>query len=181
MDFAQHRGDRRSQRAADDRARAGHAVLHHWDAFNVGSEDEREAQAFKFALALLVTARDFMIDVSPTRRRWDDFLQLRGRWGVSAAALARRARDLGLISPENYKGINIERRRRGHWNHEPGHTELEEPTVVRDAIDMLAGQAGWTANDFSKQAGLPYDRLSDLLPDYFPGSATPVVRLRRVK
>jgi len=159
----------------------GHAVLHHWDAFNVGSKDEREAQAFKFALALLVTARDFIIDVSPPAAAGTTSGGFAARSGVSAAALARRARDLGLISPEHYKNLNVERHRRGHWNEEPGRTELKQPTVVRDAIAVLAEQADWTANDFSQRGGLPYERLRDLLPDYFRGSATPAMRLRSVK
>jgi len=75
---------------------------------------------------------------------------------------------LGVISPENYKNLNIERRRRGHWNEEPGRTALEQPTVVRAAIAVLAEQADWTAKDFSQRAGLALRAtgrpLASLLP-----------------
>lgn len=159
----------------------GHAVLHHWDAFNVPPEDEREGQAFAFSLALLVPADEFTLDLAPTRRRWADFLRLRQKWGISAAALARRAHHLGLITKDNYRNINIERRRRGHWNAEPGDVELERPTVFNNAVTMLREHAGWSIDDFAVTAGLPAHRLTDLLPEQFSEVTAPLLRLRRVK
>lgn len=162
----------------------GHAVLHHWDAFNVPDERTREAQAFRFALALMVPAEDFILDIAHTGRRWEDFLRLRNKWGVSAAALARRARDLELLDTNSYKSINIIRRSRGHWKHEPGDDgQLEQPSVFPDAISVLRHQGGWTDATFSEAAGLPYPRLADLLPNDFITSTQPtsVVTLRRIK
>jgi Zn-dependent peptidase ImmA (M78 family) len=156
-------------------------VLHHWDAFNVPSEEEREAQAFRFSLALLVPADEFTLDVAHTPRRWGDFLRLRLKWGTSAAALARRAHQLGLINRDAYRNINIERRRRGHWNREPGDVPIEMPTIFHDAVIALRDQGAWTVDDFASAAGLPPHRLVDLLPDYFPSETRPVVSLRRVK
>jgi Zn-dependent peptidase ImmA (M78 family)/DNA-binding XRE family transcriptional regulator len=160
----------------------GHAVLHHWDAFNVPSEPERERQAFEFSLALLVPADEFILDVAPTKRRWLDFLRLRHKWGISGAALARRAHHLGLINKDAYRNINIERRRRGHWNVEPGEIAIESPTVFAGAVSVLRNGAGWTLHDFATAVGLPPHRLSDLLPEQFADVvAPPTVRLRRIK
>lgn len=160
----------------------GHAVLHHWDAFNVPPEAERERQAFEFSLALLVPADEFILDIAPTKRRWLDFLRLRHKWGISAAALARRAHHLGLITKDVYRNINIERRRRGHWNTEPGEVALEIPTVFANAVSLLRDRAGWNLQDFATTAGLPPHRLSDLLPDQFADLvAPPTVQLRRIK
>jgi Zn-dependent peptidase ImmA (M78 family) len=159
----------------------GHAVLHHWDAFNVPPEDEREGQAFEFSLALLAPADEFTLDVAPTPRRWLDFLRLRQKWGISAAALARRAYNLGLINKDAYRNLNIERRRRGHWNTEPGDVNLEQPTVFGSAVSILRDHAGWTLNDFAATAGLPPHRLTELLPEQFDQIVAPTVQLRRVK
>jgi Zn-dependent peptidase ImmA (M78 family)/DNA-binding XRE family transcriptional regulator len=162
----------------------GHAMLHHWDAFNVPDERGREAQAFTFALALMVPAEDFILDIAHTSRRWDDFLRLRHKWGISAAALTRRARDLGLLDANAYRAINIARRSRGHWMREPGEdAELERPSIFPEAISLLRDPAGWTNEMFSEAAGLPYPRLTELLPDDFPSASEPprLVKLRRIK
>lgn len=163
----------------------GHAVLHHWDAFNVPDERTREAEAYKFALALMVPADEFILDIAPTSRRWDDFLRLRHKWGISAAALARRAHDLGFLDARAYRSINITRRSLGHWRREPGvDADLERPSVFPEAIRLLREHANWDDALFSEISGLPYSRLAELLPDNFHAtSARPeqVVRLRRVK
>ena len=162
----------------------GHAMLHHWDAFNVPDERDREAQAYKFALALMVPAEDFILDIAHTNCRWDDFLRLRHKWGISAAALARRARDLGFLDAPAYKSLNITRRQRGHWTTEPGEdAELERPTVFPEAVSLLRDDARWSHNHFEEIAGLPYSRLTELLPEEFPTPTEPTaaVTLRRIK
>jgi Zn-dependent peptidase ImmA (M78 family)/DNA-binding XRE family transcriptional regulator len=161
----------------------GHAMLHHWDAFNVPNERDREAQAYRFALALMVPAEDFILDIAHTSRRWDDFLHLRHKWGISAAALSRRARDLGFLEPAEYKSLNITRRRRGHWTTEPGEdAELERPTIFPEAVGLLRDHASWTDSHFAEVAGLPYSRLADLLPeDFEDAEQAGAVTLRRVK
>jgi Zn-dependent peptidase ImmA (M78 family)/DNA-binding XRE family transcriptional regulator len=162
----------------------GHAVLHHWDAFNVPDERSREAQAYRFALALMVPAEDFTLDIAHTRRRWDDFLRLRDKWGISAAALARRAHDLKLLDASAYRSLNIERRSRGHWKQEPGEeAALEQPSIFPEAVAVLRDQAGWADTRFADVAGLPFQRLADLLPRDFEGrkDVEPRVKLRRIK
>ncbi|MFA4927650.1 MAG: XRE family transcriptional regulator [Patulibacter sp.] len=154
----------------------GHAVLHHWDAFNVPDEREREAQAFNFALALLVPADEFTLDVIHTNRRWDDFLRLRNKWGVSAAALARRAHNLGMVNQVAYRNLNIERRTRGHWTREPGDIAVEEPRVFSDTVELIREQGGWTDADFATAAGLPFDRLAALLPEQFKNAPAELPR-----
>lgn len=161
----------------------GHAMLHHWDAFNVPNERDREADAYRFALALMVPAEDFILDIAHTGRRWDDFLHLRHKWGISAAALARRARDLEFLDARAYKSLNITRRRRGHWTQEPGEdSDLEQPTVFPQAVSLLRDHAGWTDDQFSQVAGLPYERLTELLPEDFAASEPrSTVTLKRIK
>jgi Zn-dependent peptidase ImmA (M78 family)/DNA-binding XRE family transcriptional regulator len=161
----------------------GHAMLHHWDAFSVPDERHREAEAYSFALALMVPAADFTRDVVHTKRRWEDFLRLRQKWGISAAALARRARDLNLLSEAAYRSLNIRRQSLGHRTHEPGDDPgPERPTVFSEAVSLLRDEAQWTEQTFSDIAGLPYPRLTDLLPEDFPAVAEPSrIKLHRIK
>lgn len=163
----------------------GHAALHHWDAFNVPDERIREAQAYRFGLALMVPADEFILDIAPTARRWDDFLRLRHKWGISAAALARRAHDLGFLDRAAYRSINITRRTRGHWNNEPGDdSALERPVTFPETVALLRTEAGWSDEALAETAGLPRRRLADLLPDDFQAADTESVRpirLRRIK
>ena len=161
----------------------GHAMLHHWDSFSVPDERHREAEAYSFALALMVPAADFTRDVVHTKRRWEDFLRLRHKWGISAAALARRARDLKLLSDAAYRSLNITRQSLGHRMREPGDGQgPERPMVFSEAISLLRDQAQWTQQTFSEVAGLPYSRLVDLLPEDFPAVAEPSrIKLRRIK
>ena len=113
-------------------------------------ERYREAEAYSFALALMVPAADFTRDVVHTKRRWEDFLRLRQRWGISAAALARRARDLNLLSDAAYRSLNIRRQSLGHRTQEPGDRRgPERPTVFADAIG-LRNEADWTEETFSE-------------------------------
>lgn len=162
----------------------GHALLHHWDAFNAPTGPDREAEAFSFALALMVPADEFILDIASTPRRWEDFLRLRHKWGISGAALARRALDLELLDKQAFKSLNITRRSRGHWKQEPGEdAPLEQPAIFAQALTLLRDQARWSNETFSEVAGLPYKQLADLLPEDFALSTEPVgqVRLRRIK
>lgn len=159
----------------------GHAILHHYDAFNVPNEEEREAQAYRFALALLVPADEFVQDVAIHGCLWQDFLVLRQKWGVSAAALSRRARDLALVSNQRYTGLSIDRRQAGHWFQEPGAVEPEAPTTLADTVELLRRDANFSDADFEETTGLPYSRLSDLLPEQFPAAAPPRAGLRLVR
>lgn len=144
----------------------GHAMLHHWDAFNVPDDKGREHEAFQFAIALLVPRRDFLLDLSGLSLRWSTFLNLRPKWGVSAAALARYAHALGLVSKDNYVRLMQERTRLGHRVTEPGAVELPAPRLVSDAISLLR-ERGDSDREFEAVTGLPMSALADLLPEHF--------------
>lgn len=145
----------------------GHAMLHHWDAFDVPDDKMRETQAFMFAISLLVPRREFILDVSHTRLRWQTFLNLRPKWRVSAAALARYAHTLGLVSRDGYVRLMQERTRLGHRLSEPGTIELSAPRLASDAISLLRDQRGHSDRDFERLTGLPMQPLADPLPEHF--------------
>lgn len=90
----------------DDRARSrfdgahelGHLVLHGEQIWGL---KEVEDQAHAFAAAFLMPAQQIH-DQLPTVVDWPRLFELKRRWQVSLAALLRRARDLGRMTPATY-------------------------------------------------------------------------------
>jgi Zn-dependent peptidase ImmA (M78 family) len=90
----------------DDRARSrfdgahelGHLVLHGEQIWGL---KEVEDQARMFAAAFLMPA-DEIRDQLPTAVDWARLFELKRKWQVSLAALLRRARDLGRMTPATY-------------------------------------------------------------------------------
>jgi Zn-dependent peptidase ImmA (M78 family) len=70
---------------------------------------------------------------------------LKAYWGVSKAAIIRRAKDLGLITIETYKYLNEELGRRGEKPVEHGFVELERPKLISTIINLLRNDAGYSA------------------------------------
>jgi Zn-dependent peptidase ImmA (M78 family)/transcriptional regulator with XRE-family HTH domain len=67
--------------------------------------------------------------------------ELKLRWGVSIAALVRRARQLGLIEDHQYKYLNIKIRDLGWKVQEPGSNRLspERPRALRKMFELAYG------------------------------------------
>lgn len=104
----------------------GHAVMHPVPT----TEQEREADEFASELLMPTTViRDELSGV-----KLADLARLKARWGVSMAALARKARDLGMISEYDYKTLNIEMSKAGYRTREPVHIAHESPALVARCI-----------------------------------------------
>jgi len=128
----------------------GHAVLH------TTATDAQEREADQFAAALLMPPEDGRkvlrdIDI-PTLER------LKAQWGMSMAALIRRARDLGLVNDYRYRQLNIELSKAGRSNERVQLTP-ESPATLLDAlarqraagsssIAELAARARMTVTEF---------------------------------
>ncbi|SEG75949.1 Zn-dependent peptidase ImmA, M78 family [Thermomonospora echinospora] len=141
----------------------GHIVMHP----EPGTTAVQERQADEFASELLMPASDIAAELNPpldlTR-----LLDLKRRWGVSMAALARKALTLAVISEWQYRNLMIEMSTLGYRTQEPGEIWREVPRVVPAAAQRLVHEHG-------------LDRAADLvgvLPEEFvrlfspePGSA----------
>jgi Zn-dependent peptidase ImmA (M78 family)/DNA-binding XRE family transcriptional regulator len=106
----------------------GHAVMHDSDATE---DQEREADAF---------ASEFLIPAERLRNEWpvnatiETLIPVKRRWGISIAALVRRALDLSLISDREYRAWNINLSTTGMHRREPEPTQRENPTALSKAI-----------------------------------------------
>ena len=131
----------------------GHLIMH---TDCLPGDRVQEEQANRFASAFLFPRESFMQEC-PRRLLWPHFLELKQRWKGSLPALIRRAKDLGLISEHTYRRANMQIRKQWH-NDEPHEPEIERPTILPQAIDLLE-QTGW---DLSKIARKVHLSESDL-------------------
>ncbi|MGH9896248.1 MAG: ImmA/IrrE family metallo-endopeptidase [bacterium] len=99
-----------------------------------------EDEAWSAGAELLMPEAQMRLELRPvTLTR---LAELKARWGVSMAALVRRAKDLGLITPSQYTYLNIKRRKMGWWETEPGSDQLspERPRAIRKMFEMVYGE-----------------------------------------
>lgn len=113
----------------------GHAVLHEAPC----ADCEREAD--EFASEFLMPRAD--IKSSLQGATLPRLVELKRVWGTSVAALARRAKDLGAITDNAYRTLNIELSSSGLRKNEPAPIAREAPKMVRNAIEqrLAAGQS----------------------------------------
>lgn len=119
-------GDRQRYSLAHE---LGHAVMH------TEPVDEQEDQADQFASELLMPAK--VIGAELGNLDMATLARLKVRWGVSMAALIRRARDLGVISDYRYKELNIELSKAGWRSREPVEVPPEHPQLIIEAVTRL--------------------------------------------
>ena len=117
--------------------------------------------------------------VGLTTRDFPKLLELKSRWGVSIAALIRRARDLGTISDRQYREFQIRLRQMKWHEKEPGTLPPERPATLRRVMEVHVNQHQWSVAELAQAARMnpaPFRARYDP-PD--PG-APPPTRLRLV-
>lgn len=128
-----------------------HAVLHEIPG------PEQEAEADRFASELLMPASAIRAELSCLDL--PRLATLKARWGVSMAALVRRAHDLNTISDYEYKQLNIALSTAGYRTREPVDLTPEVPQFVTgviagrrdrgESIQHLAEATLMTAHEFT--------------------------------
>ena len=154
-----------SNKNAPDRSRfdaaheLGHLVLH--QDVRPGSASAEE-EAHRFAAEFLMPASVIPTEL-PQRLNWRRYLELKARWGVSLAALVRRARDVGVISDSAYQRAMIELGRRGWRKAEPDVLpEAEAPELVSRALALLEQERQFGLEDFATELQLPIGEIRAL-------------------
>jgi len=109
----------------------GHLVMH---ADAIPGSPEMERAANRFAGAFLLPREPFLSEC-PRRLNWPHFFELKARWGVSVAALVRRARDLGCLSEATYRRACIVLRQKGP--REKGEPPMENPRLIAEALKVV--------------------------------------------
>jgi Zn-dependent peptidase ImmA (M78 family)/transcriptional regulator with XRE-family HTH domain len=130
----------------------GHIVMHSVP----GGTSLQERQADEFASEFLMPATDIE---SELRGNLDlnHLLALKRQWGVSMAALIRRAVTLAAISEWQYRNLMVEMSTLGYRTNEPGTVTIERPHKLTKIAERLV-----RLSDLDQAA-----RLAGLLPDEF--------------
>lgn len=127
----------------------GHAVMHvggHID--EAQTSHEREADAFAGELLI---PRVALVQEWPRNPTQELLIELKRRWGVSLAALIRRALDTGLITEDQYRAWNITLSTTGMHRWEPSPLPREEPMALGRAIES-AMQQGASVEELASKA-----------------------------
>lgn len=131
---------------------AAHLALH------AIPHDDQEAQADRFAAEFLAPANEIAEDlVGLTTRDFPRLLQLKSQWGLSVAALVRRAHDLDLISPRQYKEFFIKISRLGWRTFEPGDVPIEQPRTLRRVMEVHLNEHDYAVADLAEAARMTVD------------------------
>ncbi len=114
----------------------GHLVMHSGVPHTPGTRTI-EAQAHRFAGAFLAPA-DAILAELPRDLDWPRYFELKRRWGMSMAALVRRAKDLEVITDATYTRAMKQRSAYGWRKKEPGSADraLTQPTFLSRAMTM---------------------------------------------
>jgi Zn-dependent peptidase ImmA (M78 family)/transcriptional regulator with XRE-family HTH domain len=131
----------------------GHAVLH------TAPTEQQEAEADEFAAALLMPPADgraALREISLPK-----LAELKKTWGMSMAALIRRARDLGTINDYRYRQLNIELSAAGYKMSEPVPLPDEPPTAVPALLSRLTSE-GRTVAELAASARMTEREFQDV-------------------
>jgi len=129
----------------------GHAVMHQLPT------GDQESEADRFASELLMPSNSIRDELA--KLDLPKLVTLKPRWGVSMAALIRKAKDVGSISDHEYKQLNIALSTAGYRTNEPVPLHEELPRLVEQAVRQrlddgeliaeLAAKALMTPDEFN--------------------------------
>lgn len=129
----------------------GHMVMHSIPTAGI------EEQADRFAAELLMPANDIRAELG--NPSLEGLLTLKGRWRVSASALARRAYDLGLIGDQVYRRLYTEMSAAGWRAAEPAPVPPEQPHALATAL--IAARDRLDDHQIAERVGLLPHQLDE--------------------
>jgi hypothetical protein len=135
-----------------------------------------EKQANRFASAFLMPAEDIEDELPrrpPRDTDWDVLFETRRHWGVSIAALFRRARDLGPLSEASFRRAMIRLSERGMRRDEGDDLgPAEEPEFLGRALAAVAQGRRQDWDGLASGLGFSAAHMRELFP--FQGAAPDV-------
>lgn len=119
----------------------GHLVMH--PGIPTGTV-ETEKAADRFASAFLLPRRAFSREFGRGPLSWKRVFELKRRWFTSAAAIVRRAYDLGLISAVEYRHGYQYMSAKGWTKGEPYEPQFQEPELLAMGLSALGNKVDLT-------------------------------------
>lgn len=93
----------------------------------------QEKDAYRFARALLLPAGVLSDRIKETST-FRDYLELKAKYGISVGAIVMGARDIGAITPERARILQIQLNSRGWRTAEPVEVAVERPALFGQAL-----------------------------------------------
>lgn len=159
---AQSTGDRDRWTLAHE---LGHLVLHR----RVHADIESEAD--RFASELLMPEREIKRELQPMSLQRAASIKL--KWRVSMAALIRRAKDLGLLTTNQYEYLWKQMAMNGWRSREPNPIPPEESANLRSLLEFHKLEHAYNVDDLSSLAVL----TPDLFMQHFTAGDGPRLRI----
>ena len=106
----------------------------------------------------MLPEKEFSEDVRPYATNLAYYVELKKRWKVSIAAMIRRAKDLEIITNDDYSKLMRNMQKQGIRKIEPLDSELRtaEPSLLRQAIKILFEEKVFTASEFLEELSTEY-------------------------
>lgn len=137
----------------------GHLVMH--EGIVTGSI-ETEAAADRFASALLMPRRAFSREFRTKSFAWTHVFDLKRRWNASAAAIIRRAYDLGLIGAVGYRQSYKYMSFKGWTRSEPSEPSFQQPELLATALDGLGKKVPQTLDELRRELQFTSQTFQDV-------------------
>jgi Zn-dependent peptidase ImmA (M78 family) len=123
----------------------GHVIMH-----QVLTLDPRdmEREADRFAAEFLMPAKEITNDFSSVTLA--DLVRMKAYWKVSMAALAKRAHDLGKLTPRQYRALFEQMSKLGYRTKEPEPIPVEEPMLANEILDVYRDEKQYSIPELSR-------------------------------
>jgi len=138
-----------------------HLCLHRWiteeELDNPDRLKQIEQEANHFAGAFLLPRKSFLNEVYSTRV--DSFINLKGRWKVSIAAMVHRCKQLGIFNEDQCLGMNKAISSKGWRTNEPLDSDeeairFEEPLLLRRIAEIVFKSGRYKIDDLKADLAL---------------------------
>lgn len=135
-----------------------------------------EQQAHRFAASFLLPTAEFGDDFFAVNL--DALVALKPKWKVSIAMMIMTAERAGFINEASARRLWINYSRHGWRRNEPydDSMEIEEPRLLRRAVELTVGSGAQAADDITSALALPAPDVETLcnLPNGYLGDFAPV-------
>ena len=135
----------------------GHILMHR---LIPADEPQMEKQADEFAAEFLMPSREikpYLSDISLAK-----LAGLKPYWRVAMSALLRRASDLGTIAPRKRQYLWTQMGMRGYRKYEPVAIPPEEPTLLKELLDLHREQLKHGPTELAKIMYITESELTEV-------------------
>lgn len=132
-----------------------------------------EAEANQFASEFLMPEKDCSFELQSVT--FNKLTMLKAYWGISKAAIIRKAKTIHAISESTYTYLMVELGRRNERKNETGYVEIDEPKILGKVIELHKTELAKSTDEIAESVYLNTDDYVS----YFEDSR--VVKIRSLR